>query len=129
MARLSKVGMSALLGLGVKYGPAAYRLAREGQGPAQHLAQRRLAGRRARRLAFEHAAHLIDGSVLPVFDGDLRVWVVFSGDEIVGSHPVVRTPTEKLLVHYDLSKRQRPRDAAQVRPRPDTPHVRDTERD
>lgn len=94
-----------LVELGVKYGPVAYEGLRRGRGPAQDFAQRQVSRRTARSIALEHAAHLVNGSILPVYDGDQRVWIVFSGDQPVGTHPVVSTPAEELLRHYDLDKR------------------------
>lgn len=109
-ARPRPTDLRKLLDLGIKYGPLAYEGVRRGKQPAQEMAQRHVARRNARSIALEHASHLVDGSILPVYDGDLRVWVVFSGDHPVATHPVVRTPTEQLLQHYDLAKRQRPED-------------------
>ncbi|WP_312720604.1 hypothetical protein [Mobilicoccus sp.] len=106
MARQSSV--RTLVTFGVKYAPLAYEGLRRGRGPATAFAERQVSRRAARGIAMEHAAHLVDGSVLPVYDGDLRVWVVFSGDRPVGTHPVVTTPVEDLLAHYDLAKRLRP---------------------
>lgn len=106
-----------LVGLGIKYGPVAYQGIKRGRAPAQEIAQRQMARRNARSIALEHAAHLVDGSVLPVYDGDQRVWVVFSGDEPVGTHPVVKTPLEQLLAHYDLGKRTRPEQVKALRRR------------
>lgn len=97
-----------LLSLGVKYAPLAYEGLRRGRVPAQQFAERQVSRRNARSIALEHAAHLVDGSVLPVYDGDQRVWVVFSGDRPVGTHPVVSTPLAELLAHYDLGKRVTP---------------------
>ncbi|GAB48973.1 hypothetical protein [Mobilicoccus pelagius] len=106
MSRESSV--RALVSFGVKYAPLAYEGLRRGKGPAKEFADRQVSRRTARSIAFEHAAHLVDGSVLPVYDGDVRVWVVFSGDRPVGTHPVVNTPVAELLAHYDLDKRMRP---------------------
>lgn len=102
--------------MGMKYAPLAYEGFKRTRGPAQEMAQRQLARRNARGAALEHAQHLVDGSVLPVYDGDTKVWVVFSGDTPVGSHPVVRTPLEQLLRHYDLAKRERPSEGQGARP-------------
>jgi hypothetical protein len=97
-----------LLMLGVKYAPIAYAGLTRGRWPARHVAARQLAARTARAAAMDHAAHVVDGSVLPVFEGDTRVWVVFSADTPVATHPVVRTPLAQLLEHYDLTTRSRP---------------------
>lgn len=116
MPRRSAV-FSQILRYSVRYAPLAYEGIQRTRGPAREFAQRQVSRRNARVIAFEHAAHLVDGSVLPVYDGDTRVWVVFSGDEVVGTHPVVRTSVEALLAHYDLGKRVRPGQAAAAAPR------------
>ena len=54
------------------------------------------------------AGGLTDGSALPVWEGDLQVWVVFNADEPIASHPTVTTPLAVLVEGYDLSKRIRP---------------------
>ena len=107
--------LKQLVDLGIKYGPIAYQGLRAGADPAQDVARRKMAHRTARSIAVEHAEHLVRGSVLPVFDGDLRVWVVFSGDQPVATHPTVRTPMETLLAHYDLGKRMTPEQARAAR--------------
>ncbi|MDO5629189.1 MAG: hypothetical protein Q4G43_12795 [Mobilicoccus sp.] len=109
-----------LVSLGVKYGPLAYQGLKHGKAPVQQFADRQVSKRNARGMAMEHAAHLLDGSVLPVYYGDLRVWVVFSGDVPVGTHPVVSTPMADLLEHYDLSKRLRPSEPSKRRRRTST---------
>lgn len=107
-----------LLKIGIKYGPLAYQGYRTHRGSSA-LAPRQTARQRAtenaRGMAVEHAAHLKDGSILPVYEGDTRVWVVFSGDQPVATHPVVRTPMEQLLRYSDLDKRQRPEDVDEQR--------------
>lgn len=120
---LTKQTIGAVLRFGVKYVPVAYAGLRGrggGRGPGFPWSTDSGA-EGARSMAFEHAAHLVDGSVLPVFHGDARVWVVFSGDVPVASHPVVRTPLPLLLEHYDLTKRQRPGQETPIRGRP-VPH-------
>lgn len=105
MSRQSSV--RSLVSFGVKYAPLAYEGLKHGRGPAKAFAEKQVSRRTARTIAMEHAAHLVDGSVLPVYDGDQRVWVVFSGDTPVGTHPIVTTPIADLLTHYDLGKRLR----------------------
>lgn len=120
---LSKQTIGAVLRFGVKYAPVAYAGLR-GRGGTRGSGSPWSNQPRtddARSMAFEHAAHLVDGSVLPVFHGDARVWVVFSGELPVASHPVVRTPLPLLLEHYDLAKRQRPGQEMPIRGRP-VPH-------
>ncbi len=108
MAGGAKVGLYAMLRLGVRYGPLALEAVRRTRGPAATLTARQLSRRSAQRAAYEHARHLIDGFVLPVYEGDTRVWVVFSGEVPVATHPVTRTPVQTLLRHYDLSLRAQP---------------------
>ncbi len=132
-----KQTVGALVRLGVKYGPIAYAGWRS--SPRSQLSWNRPRSQPddPKATALEHADHLIDGSVLPVFDGDTRVWVVFSADVPVASHPVVRTPLATLLEHYDLAKRVRPgsgeatqldRGDAEAIPRPLNPPIRLTVR-
>ena len=107
----------AAMKLGVKYGPLAYGLVRQAREPATALAQKAMTKSSARRQALQHAASVIDGSTLLVFHRDLQVWVVFSGDEPIGTHPVVRVPVSDLLQHADLSRRIHPGDPAASRVR------------
>lgn len=104
---LSRQTVAAVVRWGVKYAPVAYAGLRAGRAPVTQPAWR-AAPQDPREDAAEHATHLIEGSVLPVFHGDQRVWVVFSGTTPVASHPTVRVPLETLLEHYDLTKRRRP---------------------
>jgi hypothetical protein len=62
----------------------------------------------ARRQALLHAASVLDGSTMRVFRGDDQIWVVFSGQEPIGTHPHVDAPMEQLLQHADLTQRIRP---------------------
>ncbi|MDO5699363.1 MAG: hypothetical protein Q4G51_15480 [Dermatophilus congolensis] len=113
-----------LVRLGITYGPIAYQGLLKNKGAVQELTRRQMHQRNHRAMAFEHAGQLIDGSVLPVFDGDTRVYVVFSGSAPVATHPVVRTPMDRLLAHYDLSRRLRPDAAgADIADEPPTRHI------
>ena len=105
------INLPRLVSIGLKYGPIAFEGVRRGKGPAQDFARRQVSHRSARTMAIEHAEHLVDGTVLPTFHGDTRVWVVFSGDEPVATHPVVRVPTATLLRHVDLATRMTPEQA------------------
>lgn len=108
-----KALITRLLRLGVRYGPMAYEGLMRNRGAIENLTKVPLGRSNSHRdMAFEHAAALIDGSVLPTFDGDTRVYVVFSGERPVSTHPQVRTPTERLLENYDLSKRITPEEWA-----------------
>ena len=59
-----------LVRLGITYGPIAYQGLLKNKGAVQELTRRQMHQRNHRAMAFEHAGQLIDGSVLPVFDGD-----------------------------------------------------------
>ena len=94
--------------LGVKYGPAAYEAIKHGKEPAKEFAQKQLGKLTARKQALAHAEGLMDGSAMPVWDGDQQVWVVFNGDEPIATHPNVTTPLGQLIQGYDLGRRIRP---------------------
>lgn len=104
MARGSKAVNTAVK-LGVRYGPLAYEALRRGRRPATEMTRAAYRRGNARRQAMVHAQNVIDGSVMPTFLGDQQVWVVFSKDEPVGSHPTVKVPLAELLTHADLSRR------------------------
>ena len=99
--------LTSVVKLGVKYGPVAYEAIKHGQQPAREFAQKQLNKLTARKQALAHAGGLMDGSAMPVWDGDIQVWVVFNGDEPVACHPTVTTPLAQLVKGYDLSKRIR----------------------
>lgn len=108
-----KALITRLLRLGVTYGPVAYEGLIRNRGTIEHMARAGLGrGNSHRDMAFEHASALLDGSVLASFDGDTRVFVVFSGDRPVATHPQVRTPVARLLENHDLSKRITPEEWA-----------------
>ncbi len=93
----------------VKYGPHVVAAAKLAKEPAQAAAQRALANQRAKRAALAQAATLADGSVLKVFHGEQQVWAVFSGEDVIATHPAVPgIPVDALLAHADLSRRVRP---------------------
>lgn len=94
--------------LGVKYGPAAYEAIKHGKEPAKEFAQKQLGKLTARKQALAHAEGLMDGSAMPVWEGDQQVWVVFNGDEPIATHPNVTTPLGQLIQGYDLGRRIRP---------------------
>ena len=104
--------------LGVKYGPAAYEAIKHGKEPAKEFAQKQLGKLTARKQALAHAEGLMDGSTMPVWDGDQQVWVVFNGDEPVATHPNVTTPLAQLIQGYDLAKRIRPTIDQRPKPNP-----------
>jgi hypothetical protein len=94
--------------LGVKYGPVAYEAIKHGKEPAKEFAQKQLSKLTARKQALAHAEGLMDGSAMPVWEGDQQVWVVFNGDEPMATHPNTTTPLAQLIQGYDLTKRIRP---------------------
>jgi hypothetical protein len=96
--------------LGVKYGPVLYEVARHGREPAKAAATKFLSKKGSRKRALEHAATLVDGSALQVFHAGEPVYVVFSGEEMVASHPSLDVPLQTLVKRADLSKRIKPDD-------------------
>jgi hypothetical protein len=97
--------------VGVKYGPLLYEAVKHGKGPATEATQKFLTRKGVRRRALEHAATLIDGSVLQVFHQGHPAYIVFSGEEMVSCHPPLDVPLQTLVQRADLSKRIRPEDA------------------
>ncbi|MFC0358911.1 hypothetical protein ACFFHC_03735 [Kytococcus schroeteri] len=77
----------------------------------------------AKRRATAHARSVVDGSVLQTFLHSRPVFVVFSGDTPVATHPHTDVPYSELLRHADLSARRRPRPhgSAPWRPAPGAP--------
>jgi len=104
--------------LGVKYGPVAYEAIKHGKEPAKEFAQKQLSKLTARKQALAHAEGLMDGSTMPVWEGDQQVWVVFNGDEPIATHPNVTTPLAQLIQGYDLGKRIRPTIDQRPKPNP-----------
>jgi hypothetical protein len=100
--------LTTVVKLGVKYGPVAYEAIKHGKEPAQEFAKKQMNKRAARKQALAHAEGLMDGSTMPVWDGDQRVWVVFNGNEAIASHPTVTAPLAQLIQGYDLAKRIKP---------------------
>ena len=94
--------------LGVKYGPVAYEAIKHGKEPVMELAQKQMNKLTARKQALAHAKGLMDGSAMPVWEGDQQVWVVFNGDEPMATHPNTTTPLAQLIQGYDLTTRIRP---------------------
>ncbi len=93
---------------GVKYGPHA-RVAWETGGKQVQAAVRiRMDEAALRRRAFDQAGSTLEGSVLRVVDHGDAVYVVFAGDEPVGSYPEVAQPLDVLVAKRDLSKRVTP---------------------
>jgi hypothetical protein len=99
---------TAVVKLGVKYGPVAYEAIKHGKEPARQFAQRQIGRLNARKQALSHAEGLKDGSAMPVWKDDQEVWIVFNGEEPVASHPTGDTPLTQLILGYDLARRIRP---------------------
>jgi hypothetical protein len=102
--------VTGLVKLGVKYGPAAYQAVRLGREPAQDAAKKAFQQLSSRRQALAHASTLLDGSIYKAFADDQQVWVVFSGEQPIATHPNTTVPLPELLAHADLAKRIRPED-------------------
>ncbi len=94
-----------------KYGPQLIEQARQQREPVEKVVQQRMARGSARKTALTHASTVVDGSVLQVFHKSESYWVVFSGEEPIGTHPRAPAPYAELLRHADLSTRLRPTDA------------------
>ena len=90
---------------GVKYGPHIVVAAKALKEPATAYAQKKLAETKARRAAFAEASTLQGGTVLRVFHEGEPVWVVYSGEEPVSSHPAVEATLAQLVERADLSLR------------------------
>lgn len=110
--------LSNVVKLGVKYGPVAYEAIKHGKEPAKEFAQKQINKLTARKQALTHAEGLMDGSAMPVWEGDIQVWVVFNGDEPIASHPTTATPLAQLIQGYDLNKRIRPTEDLRPKPNP-----------
>lgn len=99
---------------GVKYGPHVVVIAQQAKDPAMAAAQKAIDKQKQRRRALEHAGTLREGSVLKTFDprGDQSepIWVVFTGDDAIASHPSTQTPLAEVLANADLANRVRPQD-------------------
>lgn len=118
-------GQQKIVSAAIKYGPLAYaaarkygpeivdQLRREGL-PGASTIESKISGKNHRKLAFEHADSVVDGSVMQVFHHSEPYWIVFSGEEPIAAHPRTNIPWDLLLAHADLSKRTRPSDARGV---------------
>ena len=88
---------------GVKYGPHLVVAAKTLREPATAYAQKKLAEQKARKAAFAEAGTLQAGTVLRVFHEGQPVWVVYSGEEPITSHPPVEVTLAKLVERADLT--------------------------
>ena len=102
------MGVVKIVRQGIKYSPALAAVVKEARGPVTEYAKTHLEAARHKRLAVTKAASLKDGSLLPIVHGEQTVWVVFSGDHPVATHPPVDVPLPTLLQHADLTQRRRP---------------------
>lgn len=106
---MSWIGPAAKRAL--KYGPYAQQAWKHAGKPAQEAAQRSVASWAARRTALQHAETLVEGSVLGVVHDGTKVWVVYSGDDVVAAYPSVPVPLPDLVAHADFSRRVTPAEA------------------
>lgn len=93
---------------GAKYGPHAKVAWEVGGKHVQAAARAKLDELALRRKAFDQADATRDGSVLRVVDQGEPVFVVFSGDEPIGSYPPVQQPLDDLVKSANLAKRRTP---------------------
>ena len=103
----SKVGKVAQKSakLVVLYGPQAKIMWDRGGRQVVTAAGKRTKTMNHRRKAFAHGSGLIDGSVLKIAPAGTTMYVVFSGDQPVGTYPEQQLPYAVLLEHADLDKR------------------------
>lgn len=117
-------GKNKAVGAALKYGPLVYTAAqkygpqvveqlRNQREPAEKFVQDKVAKGNQRKKALQHAATVVNGSVLHVFHRNTAHWIVFTADEPIAVHPPTSVGYDELLQHADLSKRvlpgQRPR--------------------
>ena len=126
--------VGTLVKWGVKYGPHVIVIAQQAREPALAAAQKALDKQKAKRRAVEHAATVVDGSVLKAYDphgadSSDPVWVVFSGEEPMASHPATATPLIELVAKSDLATRVRPHDLPSARERARRAAAKATRRD
>ena len=109
MTKIVPTGKKAVE-LAVKHGPkvkVAWDMAGK-QATEQVKIQRARAANK--KLAFDKARTLADGTVLRQLDGDQVIWVVFAGAEPVASYPSIEKDLADLVEHAKLSARQTPED-------------------
>ncbi len=93
---------------GAKYGPHA-RVAWQAFGKqAQAAARAKVDELALRRRAFDQADATVGGSVLRLVHEGKPVYVVFSEEHPIDSHPPVGRPLADLVRTADLGKRQTP---------------------
>lgn len=102
---------------GIKHGPKA-KVAWDVAGKAgAEAVQRRRARTMNRRMAFEKARTVSEGSVLRQLNGDQVVWVVYSRDEVITSYPLVVDDLDELTRHARLTARVTPEEYDRSRAR------------
>lgn len=107
MSQLIPVGKK-VVEAGIKHGPKA-KVAWDVAGKAgTEAVQRRRARATNRRMAFEKARTVSEGSVLRQLNGDQVVWVVYSADEPITTYPSVVDDLDELTRHAKLSTRVTP---------------------
>lgn len=112
-------GKARAVGAAIKYGPlvmtAAQKYApqvleqlRAHREPAERFVQDRMTKGNQRKKALQHAATVVDGSILQVFHLNRSHWIVYSGEEPIAVHPPTSAAYAVLLKHADLTTRVRP---------------------
>jgi len=94
--------------LAVKHAPKAAAAWKLGGKAATEQVKIQRARAANKKLAFDKARTLVDGTVLRQLHGEQVVWVVFAGDEPVAAYPPVETELADLVKHAKLSERQTP---------------------
>lgn len=105
-----------------RYGPTVVEQMKSQREPAEKLLRERRERSNPRRTAINHAATVVEGTLLRGFHQGREFWVVFSGEDPVGVYPYTNVPYEVLLDHADLGRRVPPE---QARRRAHLPRRRD----
>ncbi len=116
MSNLVPAGKKAAQ-LAVKHAPKAAAAWRVGGKPAVEQVKIQRARALNKKLAFEKARTLVDGTVLRQLHGEQVVWVVFAGEVPVATYPPVEEDLPDLVKHAKVSDRQTPEDYDQSRAR------------
>lgn len=109
MSNLVPAGKKAVE-LAVKHAPKAAAAWKAGGKPAVEQVKIQRARAVNKRLAFEKARTLTDGTVLRQLHGEQVVWVVFAGMTPVATYPTVEEDLLELVKHAKMSDRQTPED-------------------
>lgn len=118
MSNLVPAGKKAVE-LAVKHAPKAAVAWKVGGKAATEQVKIQRARAANKKLAFEKARTLVDGTVLRQLQGEQVIWVVFAGEVPVAAYPAVEEDLADLVKHAKLSDRQTPEqyDASRVRQR------------